>query len=101
MTKAYRLRHTDASLQIVTSAQNMAVRTQLSPVSIIPLQSQPGDYFAHAIVDAELIGVTQSHKINTFSYYFSKPNKNWGVCAAFRCKSIQFSQFLLFLSLLR
>ena len=59
-TKAYDFRQTDVPLQIAISAQNMAVRTKLSPVIMLPLQPEPGEYFVHGTVKAQLIGVTLS-----------------------------------------
>lgn len=59
MTKAYSFRQTDVPLQIAISAQNMAVRTKLSPVIMLPLQPEPGEYFMHGTVKTQLIGVTE------------------------------------------
>lgn len=60
MIKAYCFRQTDVPLQIAISAQNMAVRTKLSPVIMLPPQPEPGEYFVNGTVKTQLIGVTQS-----------------------------------------
>lgn len=59
MTKAYGFRQTDVPLQISISAQNMAARTKPSPVIMLPLQPEPGEYFVRGTVGTQLIGVTQ------------------------------------------